>query len=131
MPATLIGFMTVVRPVAGKRQPRTAVRYITWQKGTECQEPFLHTADIQEAHTDPGIRKKNLSPCNGFSNLLNLKWFLWSMQNMPHFSSGWQSVVLGGAKPLNYQSLCECLGMYTMIRLQLHYLFSLCWHAFL
>lgn len=34
--------------------------------------------------------QKNLPLCNDFSNPLNLKWFPWSMQNVPHFSSGWQ-----------------------------------------
>lgn len=60
MPVTLIGFMTVARPVAGKRHPRTAVKYTTWQKGIKWQEPLLHRADIREAHTDPVIRKISL-----------------------------------------------------------------------
>lgn len=60
MPATLIGFMTAARPVAGKRHPRTAVKYTTWRKGVKSQEPFLHRTDIREAHTDPAIRKISL-----------------------------------------------------------------------
>lgn len=44
--------MRVARPVAGKRHPRTAVKYTTWQKGLKCQEP--------EAHTDLTIRRISL-----------------------------------------------------------------------
>lgn len=73
----------------------------------------------------PNNQKKSSSMW-WFPNLLNLKWFPRKTANMPHFSSVWQLATLGGAKPQTYPSLAMWLGMYTMIRPQLHYFFGLC-----
>lgn len=56
MPVTVIGFMMVVRPVAGNAHPRTAVKHVTWQKVTKCQHRAPSRTDIFAAHRGPEIK---------------------------------------------------------------------------